>query len=221
MLERRELALDRAAEHVARLGIDVVAQQQARAVADVLNRMRQVVDETGGNPAEHRLAFLPLHVLLQLDELVGHGVEGLTQLGEFVARADVHALFQAAGGKGLRAALQREDRSDELTTEEIADGNHYEKRDRDRDDELALKHTGVRVRVARRLLDDHRPAERRHRRGHAELLVAVFVGVLARDGPLRAAGGAQGHHQRMRAHVARLRDQCFLVRVAVRDQFAV
>ena len=59
-------------EHVARLVVEVVAQQQPRAVADVLDRVRQVVDQAGGDAAEHRLALLALDVFLQLDQPIGH-----------------------------------------------------------------------------------------------------------------------------------------------------
>ena len=63
------------AEGLARLVVEVVAQQQPGAVADVLYRMRQVVEQPGRDAAEHRLPLLPLDVLLQLDEPVGHRVE--------------------------------------------------------------------------------------------------------------------------------------------------
>src|SRR5262249_32255529 len=44
-LDRLELAVDDAAAVGAALRVDVLAQQQPRVVADVLNRMQQVVDE--------------------------------------------------------------------------------------------------------------------------------------------------------------------------------
>jgi hypothetical protein len=62
--QRLQLALDRAAELIPRFRVEVVAHQQTCAVADVLNRMREIVDETGRDAAEHRLAFLPLDFLL-------------------------------------------------------------------------------------------------------------------------------------------------------------
>ena len=71
---------------------------QARAVADVLNRMREVVDEAGRDAAEHRLPLLPLDVFLQLDEAIGHRVEGVAELAELVACADVDARLELAGG---------------------------------------------------------------------------------------------------------------------------
>ena len=126
-------------ERLARLRVDIVAGQQARAVADVLDRMREIVDEAGGDAAEHRLPLLALDVLLQLDEAVGHRVEGVAELAELVAGADVDARVELAGGDALRAALQREDRRDERPPEEIADGDHDEQRDRDRRHELALE----------------------------------------------------------------------------------
>src|SRR2546427_6125266 len=87
----RQLALDDAAGFLARLGIRVVAHQQARVVADVLDRMQQVVYEAGGDAAEHRLPLLALHILLQLDEAVRHGVERVAEISELVARLDVHS----------------------------------------------------------------------------------------------------------------------------------
>ena len=72
-------------EGLARLGIEVVAHQQAGAVAQVLNRMRQVVDQAGGDAPEHRLPLLPLDVLLQLDQPIGHGVERPPESLELVA----------------------------------------------------------------------------------------------------------------------------------------
>ena len=70
---------------LARFRVEVVAQQQPRAVADVLDRVREVVDEAGGDAAEHRLPLLPLDVFLQLDEAVGHRVERVAELAELVA----------------------------------------------------------------------------------------------------------------------------------------
>ena len=106
-LERRQLALDGAAESVARLGVEVVAQQQARAVADVLDRVREVVDEAGGDAAEHRLALLALDVFLQLDEAIGHRVEGVAEIAELVAGRMATRVVELAGGDVLRAALER------------------------------------------------------------------------------------------------------------------
>src|SRR5207244_13575130 len=61
-------AVDGAAELIAGFGVEIVAHQQPGAVADVLDRMREIVDQAGGDAAEHRLAFLPLHFVLQLHE---------------------------------------------------------------------------------------------------------------------------------------------------------
>ena len=79
-LERLELALDRGADGHARFCVDIVAHQQARAVAEVLDRMREVVDEAGGDAAEHRLPLLALDVLLQLDQAIGHRVERVAEV---------------------------------------------------------------------------------------------------------------------------------------------
>ena len=92
------LALDREAEHVARFRIHIVAEQQPRAVADVLDGMRQVVDEPRGDAAEHRLPLLALHFFLELPEPIGHGVERVPEGAEFVAGADVHARVELPRG---------------------------------------------------------------------------------------------------------------------------
>ena len=63
------------------------------------------MDQAGGHPAEHRLALLPLDVLLQLDEPVGHRVERVAEVAELVAAADVDARVELAGGDVVRAAL--------------------------------------------------------------------------------------------------------------------
>ena len=62
------LALDRPLERLAVLHVVEHLLNQLAAVADVLDRMRQVVDQAGGDAPEHRLAFLLPDVLLQLDE---------------------------------------------------------------------------------------------------------------------------------------------------------
>ena len=147
-------------EQLARFAVEVVAQQQPRAVADVLDRMRQIVDQPGGDPAEHRLPFLPLHVLLQFDQPIGHGVERGAEILELVAGRDVDARIHLAGGDRLGGALQREDRRDEAAAEQPADRDHDQQGDGNRHRQLSLQRGRVRVGLAGRLLDEHRPAER-------------------------------------------------------------
>ena len=138
MLERFQLAFDRTLEHLTRVPIQVIAQQEPRAVADVLDGVREVVHESSGNPPEHRLALLPLDVLLQLDQLIGHRVERLAEIEEFVVGEDLHASLELTGRQRMCAALQREDRRDELASKQIPDRDHRQQDDRDRDDELPL-----------------------------------------------------------------------------------
>ena len=217
-----QLAVDRAPEHVARLGVNVVAQQQPRAVADVLNRVREVVHETRRHAPEHRLPLLPLQVFLQLDEAICHDVERLTQIRELVAGRDVDARVQMASrGDVVRGALELEDRIDERAAERVADGNHREQRQRDRDDELLLQLLGAGECFVGRLLDHDGPAERRNLRRHSEVAAAVLVHVLARHRRVLSLLSSRGEHRVGRRHVARLRDERLLVRVAVRDQRAV
>ena len=157
-----------------------VAQEQPRVVADVLHRVLQIVEEPCGDPAEHRLALLALDVLLQLTEPVRHRVERVAQFAEFVLRVDGDARLEQALGDGLGAALQREDRRDEVPAEQQAEADHDEERERDGDGQLTLQRLSARVRFARRLLDDDGPVERSDRRGDGELAAAVGVHVLRR-----------------------------------------
>ena len=54
----RELAIDHPPEILAVFGILVELQHQPAVVADVLDRVREVVHEAGGDAAERRLALL-------------------------------------------------------------------------------------------------------------------------------------------------------------------
>ena len=138
------------------------------------------------------------------------------------SRSDVDARVELAGGDGLRAALQRQDRLDEAAAEEVADRDHDEQRDGDRDDELA------------------RAARWRWRRpravGCSTITVQPSGGDAGGDAELRCGrprrcipatparrrcGARAAANERMAAHVARLRDQRLLVGIAVRDQLAV
>src|SRR5205823_11995685 len=103
---------------------------------DVLNRVREVVHETRRHAPEYRLPLLALQVFLQLDEAICHDVERLTQIRELVAGRDVDARVQMASrGDVVRGALELEDRIDERAAERVADGNHREQRQRDRDED--------------------------------------------------------------------------------------
>ncbi len=114
-----------------------------------------------------------------VDQAIGHGVEGLAQIAELVVAPDGHARVELTGGDVVRAALQREDRVDEAASEEIADRDHGEQRQRDRDEQQTLKHHGAGVGLARRLFDDHAPAELWDARADPQIAAAVLVHVLA------------------------------------------
>ena len=206
------------AELIARLGVEILAQQQARTVADVLDRVGEIVNQAGGDTAEHRVPLLPLYFFLQLDELIRHRVERSAEISELVVPVDGDARLELSGGDVVRAALELEDRIDEAAAEQIADGDHAEQGDRDGDAELALQHGGVRVGFSSWLLDDHGPAQRGDAGCDTELAAAVFVGVFLRH-RRSVRAGPRGCEQLMAAHVARLGDERFLVGIAVRDQF--
>ena len=80
---------------------------------------------------------------------------------------NAHARRKFDALDGVRGALQFQNRVDERPAEQVADRDHHEQRRGDGDDELALQLRGIRVGLARRLLDSHRPAERRNLRGDA------------------------------------------------------
>ena len=84
-LDDHQLALDGPLERLAVLEVVEHLLNQLAAVADVLNRMREIVDEAGGDAAEHRLPFLLSDVLLQLDQPIGHRVERVAELPDLVA----------------------------------------------------------------------------------------------------------------------------------------
>ena len=84
----RQLALDGPPEAFAVLRVVPHLQNELAAVADVLNRVREVVHEADGDAAEHRVPLFLAHVLLQLDEPSAMRVEGRSELTELVARCD-------------------------------------------------------------------------------------------------------------------------------------
>ena len=103
-LDGLQLPVHGVPEGFARLQIDIVARNQAGAVADVLNWMREVVHQTGRDAAEHRLPLLALHVFLQLHQAIGHRVEGLAEVRELVAGSNVDAGAEASGLGGRKPA---------------------------------------------------------------------------------------------------------------------
>ena len=101
--------------------------------------MREVVDQAGGDLAEHRLAFLFPDVLLQLHQAIGHRVEGVAELMDFVLAADGDALVHAAFGDRLGGVREGEDAGDEVAAPEPAEDHRAEQRQADGDEELELK----------------------------------------------------------------------------------
>ena len=98
--------------------------------------MREVVDETGRDPAEHRLPLLLSDVVLELHDPVGHAVEGLSQLVELVTPGNVDPLLEPALGDRLRATHEREDRADEGSAPVVADRDRGQQRQCDHEEEL-------------------------------------------------------------------------------------
>ena len=193
-------------------------EQQPRAVADVLDRMRQVVDQPGGDPAEHRLTLLTLDVLLQLDQPVGHGVERVAQIlrtrRRWRCRTRVSsspaatawvARFSVKIGAMNRRPNSQPDRDHTSSATAIAT------------DQLPLERRGVGVGLARRLLDDDGPAQRLDRAPRPPAARRRRRRRTRRHGWLVVRRG----DQRMAADASRLRDERLLVRIAVGDERAV
>ena len=193
---------------------------QLAAVADVLNRVREVVHEADRDAAEHRLPFLLPDVFLQLDEPVGHVVEREAELAELVARVDLHALVELALGQRPGAARQRENRIDEAVAPEVPDAKHGQQRDGDGDAQLPLQADWDRERLGARLLDDDRPAERLAaappRPASARARRRTASEAICSSGARRSMRATSG----CAAHVVAARDARFRVRVAVREQLA-
>ena len=219
-LQGVDLAVDGAGERFAVFGVVEHAHDQLAAVADVLNRVREVVDEPGRHAAEHGLPLLLPDVFGQLDELVGHAVEGVAELLELVLGGDRDALIEPAFRDGVGAAHELEDRPDERASEEDANGHRDEKGDADDEAELQRQLVRHGVRFAARLLDHDGPIEGRQRRGHAEHLHAALVGVLQR-GEACVALTTHEAYERLVLEVVAACDTRFLVRVAVGDEPAV
>ena len=219
-LQRVDLAIDGARERLAVFRVVEDPHDQFAAVADVLHRVREVVNEARRHAAEHRLPLFLPHVLGELDELVGHAVERVAELLELVARGDGDAFVEPALRDGVRAAHQREDGLDERAAEEVADADGDEQREADDEDQLTGENVGDGVGFAARLLDHDGPAQRLERRGDAEHLHAGVVGVFERG---RAGVALPVHeaHERLGGQIVAARDARLLVGVAVRDQLAV
>ena len=84
-----------------------------------------------------------------------------------------------------------------------------------------MKGGRVRIGLARRLLDDDGPAERRDASGHAELAAAVFVQILPRHRRVAELRRSRSAYERVVEDVAHLSDERLFVRVAVREQLPV
>ena len=138
-LDDDHLAFDGPLECLAVLHVVEHLLNQLAAVADVLNRMRQIVDEAGSDAPEHRLAFLLPDVLLQLDDAVGHRVEGVAELFELVLAAHRDALVETALGNRQRRAPEREDAGQERPAPQRADDDGAEKSGADDGEELPLQ----------------------------------------------------------------------------------
>jgi hypothetical protein len=103
-LDLRELALDRPFEAFAVIGIVEHFDDQLAAVADVLDRMGEVVDEADRDTSEQHLSFCLADVLLQFHEAIGHVVEGEAELTDLVGRVDDDPLVEPAFGQRARGA---------------------------------------------------------------------------------------------------------------------
>src|SRR5438128_1407882 len=174
------------------------------------------MDQADGNTTKDRLSLCLSDVLLQLDEPVGHVIEGMSELAEFIGRVDSHTLFEMAARERARSARQREDWIDEAAAPEIADDQHRQQRKRDRDFKLSLQRNRNREGFRLWLFDDDGPAQRWDGRAYAQYGTAC-IGVFSVRGAVRFST-VQQFDQRMRRHLVPARDTGLLIRVAVREK---
>ena len=138
-LDDQALALDHPLERVAILGIVEHPHDELRVGDDRLDGVREVVHEAGGDLAEHGLSLLAPDVLLELDQAVGHGVEGVAELANLVLPGDGHALVHAALCERLGGPGEGEDAGDEGTAPEPAQDDRAEQGEADGDEQLSLE----------------------------------------------------------------------------------
>src|SRR5262245_12963267 len=167
-LDLLEFAFDGSLEAFSILEFIEHLHDQLSAVANVLNRMRDVVNEADGDAPEGGLSLLFSDVLLQLNESVRHVVERVAELAEFVSGRHLDSFTEVACGELAGSASEGHDRIDEAPAPEIADGEHREQCQSDRDFELALKRDRNGKCLGLRLLHDYGPIEQWNARGDAE-----------------------------------------------------
>src|SRR5262245_38980938 len=175
--------------------------------------MRDVVNEADGDAPEGGLSLLFSDVLLQLNESVRHVVERVAELAEFVSGRDLDSFTEVACGELAGSASEGEDRIDEAPAPEIADGEHREQCQSDRDFELALQREWNRNCLCLSLFDDDRPTERRDLCRDAKNRSAS-IRVFGRA-DLIAASTIRELDQRMIEHRVATCDSRLCVRVAV------
>ena len=147
-LDDHHLALDRPLERLAVLRVLEHLLNQLAAVADVLDRMRQVVDQPRGDAAEHRLAFLLSDLFLQLDEPVGHRVERIAELTDFVlaGQRDALSMRPSAIARVTRVSAKMRWMNDRPHTQPRID--RAEQRQADRRQQLPSRRAAVAERFA-------------------------------------------------------------------------
>src|SRR4029450_3975634 len=159
------------------------------AVADVLNRMREIVDEAGRDPAEHRLPLLLTNLLLQFNQAIGHGVERVTELADFILPGKRDPLVHATVGDRASDPRQREDALDERSAPDPSEDDRAEQCETNRRKQLDLQLPGEPKRILGGLFDDHRPTWIVDRGADREkFLPGVRVGELCGKWHLRLAG---------------------------------
>ena len=173
-LDHHHLALHCPLEGGAVLQIVVHLLNQLAAVPDVLDRVRQVVHQAGGDPAEHRLAFLLAHVLLQLDDAVGHRVEGVAELLQLVVAGEGDPLVEPPFADGQGRPLEGEDAGDEGAGPQVADHQCAEQRRADDVEQLRPQLAVQPEGLGLRLLDADPPIQAGDRAHQRRAVPALF-----------------------------------------------
>ena len=208
-LERRELAIDGAAERRAIVGVVVHLQHQLAVVADVLDRVRDVVHQAGGDAAERRLALLLDRFGLQRDQAIAIRLKASPSCANSSCpstgtrsskRPSASARVPRIRPIGRRNERPQNERDCDRGKQREADGQRQE----------ALEADGEGERLRGRLLDHDPPAETRHRLHHGQHRAAVGASYSAQRGARLVPTGrsADGRRDTRRARRAACRRGC-------------
>ena len=177
---------ERARGHRRQHGVEI--ERGGDRAADFLEHL-QLVDRL--REIAGALLHLGFEARIGLVQLAGHAVELVGEFLQLVLGVDVDAMAEIAGAEPPRAGAQRRDRDQHAARQKRAgeDRDHEPEPDQQRDPHQLV--ADRRQRLRRRLLEEHGPAEFRHRARRGQHRMAVGIGARrqrpAPSGVIRAA----------------------------------